>query len=232
MSRVFAPVEVVRDLPATQGTDPEFDRLRQLHAIVRAKAGPHMEAFIAEADEIQRLRERFLGVGHGGARKGSSFTPVKLDQETGFCAKLKSELGLQPEQAKRLEERADYVRRLRLAAAGQPVPYITGTGRAKEAKTFKPDDQAALMARSALEAVMAGDVPPSRAWAGLVGEGKRVAESGKKERAAVDHAMNISNAIAKLKTSLPHWREISAIERAHIENEFNAIKHLMDGTLQ
>jgi len=227
MVKTSATLVPITDVVPTgaRGTDPEFDRARELHRVERAKAGPHLAAAVALADEINRLRERYTGEGHGGPRKGSSFTPVKLDRPaTGFVAKLEAELGLHPQQAKRLEERADYVRRLRLAAEGQPVPYETGTGKAKKQVTFTPDAQAAQIAGTLLDAALAGDVPPSRAWAGVTGEGqRRASQGGEATRQPVNHYKNCERAQAKFATSLEHYYDFSEDEQGYLTSTWGEL---------
>lgn len=201
--------------------DPQWTKARELLALGRRTA----EAFAAE---IERLRAIYLRQGQG---RRSDLHESADNSAEGFSAQLEAQLGLHREQARRILDRVRYVRMLRAAAEGEAVRYLTGTGSEQKEKIFEPDDEAQARARQMLDDVMAGDVKASAAWAGIVGEGRRVAQTGKKQRAAVDHAMNISNAIAKLKTSLPHWRSISPNERALIENEFLAIKDLLEGTL-
>ena len=208
-SATAVPIELVCDLPPTHGTDPEYDRARQLLAIERAKAGPHLEASVATADEIERLRGLYLKDRSRNLLVGPKAHPVLSGSaEGGFQAKLQTELGLHHEQARRLLERADYVRRLRLAAAGKPVLYITGTGKAKHEETFQPDARSEKIAKASLDAVLAGDLPPSRAWAGVCGEGLRVAATGKKERAAVDPAKQIRDDFRSLGKWLPMWKKL------------------------
>ena len=212
-----------------QRLDPEFDHARKLRDEARDLSTDAVRKICDYAAEIERLRVAFLQP--AGLRRGSEAQGVLQKNEGGFQAQLETQLGLHHEQAKRIIDRGRYMAMLRNAAAGKTIKYVTGTGAERKEKTFSPDSEARQCAQQALDAVMAGDVKPSAAWAGVIGESRRVAKTGKKERAAIDHAANLSNAVAKFKTSLPHWRQIPPGERAFIENEFNAIKPLLEGTL-
>lgn len=224
-----SPLSVVYTPSAAPRRDPQWNKARELLALGRRTA----EAF---AEEIERLREVYLldkNANLHNLRRGKApmSQSVTSGIGEGFVAQLEAQLGLHREQARRILDRVRYVRMLRAAAEGEAVKYITGSGAERSEKIFEPTEEARARARQLLDDVVAGDVKASAAWAGIVGEGRRVAQTGKKERAAVDHAMNISNAIAKLKTSLPHWRKIAPNERALLETEFQAIKSLLEGTL-
>lgn len=171
------------------------------------------------AAEIERLRESFYNEGRGGDRRSKNQTPhvAAFDPAPGFQAAVRRELGISDDTARRILDRVRYTRMLASAAAGEEVKYLTGTGAKKHEASFLPSEEAMTKARDLLADVVAGDVKPSAAWAGVVGETRRVAATGKKERAATDHAENLRRALRAFGTSLEHWRSLSTAERADIE---------------
>jgi hypothetical protein len=221
MVNTTAALSVVR-APAP-GQDPEFDRARELAAQRDAAEGNYILAEVELADEILRLKERF-SLGHGGDRKSRSQGVILIANEGGFQAKLAAELGLFPMQAKRILERADYVRRLRLAAAGRPVDYLTGSGKAKKAAILAPTADTKRLASEALSDVLAGELPPSRAWAGVAGEGnRRASQGGEATRQPVNHYKNCERAQAKWATSLEHFYEFSEDEQNYLTSTWGEL---------
>ena len=222
MTSMSAPVQLINVAPLAR-LDPAWDHARELLRDGRRTA----EEF---AEEIERLRERYLHEGHGGDHgtnqhaKWQVSQGVKLASGAGFVAQLEVQLGLHPEQAKRILDRVRYTRMLRAAADGQAVKYLTGTGKGKHEETFLPDDEAQARAQRLLDEVVAGDVKPSAAWAGVCGEARRVAASGKKERAAINHEENIARGLKKLATSLEHWAELTPAGRARLESLWNQLR--------
>ncbi len=182
-----------------------------------------LDSYCEYADEILRLRATY-SLGQGGDRKSKSHGVILIASAGGFQAVLARELGLHPEQARRLMDRAEYVSRLRMAAAGRTVKYLALREGEKREVAFEPHAESRARARQLLNDVIAGDVKPSAAWAGLVGEGRRVAETGKKERAAINHEENIARGLKKLATSLEHWAELKPSGRARLESLWNQLR--------
>jgi hypothetical protein len=213
MTSSVTPVETVTELV---GDDPLFDRARELKHALEERIGDAAETLCEFAEEIEGLRERY-SLGQGGDRKSKSHMCDFDRAEGGFHAQLEAQVGLHREQARRILERADYVRRLLTARAGKPVEYITGTGKAKHKETFLPSAEAQKCAEVSLVNVMAGEVSASGAWAGLVGEDKRKAKTGKKERAEINHYKNCERAAGKFATSLEHYYTFTVEQRDYLD---------------
>lgn len=209
-----APLEQVRDIPATQGTDPEFDRARELLRRDDKDTARAIETRCILAKEILRLRDRF-SLGQGGDRKSKKHGVILIASQGGFQAKLQAELGLFPAQAQRLLETADYVEQLQQVAAGKPTPYTTGKGRAKEEKVLEPSDEKKKLAAAGLQKFILGEIPASRAWAGVTGEGGRVdAQDGDRKRAPVAPGKQIRDAMHALAKWMPAYGKLPMNERS------------------
>lgn len=193
--------------------DPRWNRARELLASGRKVA-------MLFATEIESLRAEYLHEGHGGDRRSKNQVSQdeKLDREKGFVAAVERELSISPATAYRWINDALRFRQMQDITIGE-VREIDGKAVTEEVRARAEEAIAAMQEDPS--------VRPARVWAGLWGGAKTKGV----QRAAVDHGMNISNAIAKLKTSLPHWRKLDPHDRAHIETEFKAIKHLLEGTL-
>lgn len=200
--------------------DPAWDRARELLEMGRACASEL-------AIEIERLRAAYLHRGQGGDRRGSSFTSVKLEtlsgeNRQGFTAQLRDQLGLHPQQAVRIMEAADYQRRIeRVACAeiGEEIAWEAEGQRRTLTITAEHKEQAK---QAVAGMALPGAPRPSRAWAGIMGEGTRVGvkNAGKADRQPVNHALNIARGLTALQTSLPHWAELTADERYAIEESW------------
>ncbi|MDR2981880.1 MAG: hypothetical protein LBV12_06495 [Puniceicoccales bacterium] len=76
-----------------------------------------------------------------------------------------------------------------------------------------------------IAACEAGELRPARAWAGLFGK----ASTDGKKRAETNHDENLYNGLAKLKTSLPHWYDMSARGRTrYIQTFVEIIQNMPD----
>lgn len=201
--------------------DPAWDRARELLEQGRACAS-------ALAIEIERLRAAYLHRGQGGDRRGSSFTSVKLEtlpgeNRQGFTAQLRDQLGLHPQQAVRIMEAADYQRRIEQVAAAEPGEEIEIPGDSGQPRRLALTAEHIAQAKQAVSSMALPGAPrPSRAWAGIMGEGTRVGvkNAGKADRQPVNHALNIARGLTALQTSLPHWAELTADERYAIEESW------------
>jgi hypothetical protein len=195
--------------------DPEWDNARELRDAARGLGTGAVQKICALVLEIERLRGLFLQP--PGLRHGSESQLVIQKNRGGFQAQLEAQLGLQPEQARRLLERGRYMAMLRAIAEGKEVKYLTGTGQKGHEKTFVPNKESQERALGLLDAVIAGDEKPSAAWAGLVGEETRIAQTGKKERQAVNHYRNCERAIAKWSTSLEHYYNFTPPQQGYLD---------------
>lgn len=211
----------------TRGTDPAYDRARELLDRDASDSRQALDTKCELAAEIMGLRARFLRDKSENLKKGqdSDFTRVK--SEEGFVSKLQSELGIHPQKADRIVKTAEYVQRMRLVVDGRTVTYLTGTGKTKRQEQFTPTAEAIELAKASLDDVLEGEVSPSRAWAGLVGEGKRVAKTGV-ARAPVNHYRNCETAIIKLATSIEHYHDFSLEQRNHLDLIFGEV---LDGNV-
>jgi hypothetical protein len=188
---------------------------RKLVDKVRAGA----RAWLELGEVLESLRAEFFKAGSG---RRNDLKPAPHDAakvEKGWQAKVREELGISDDTARRWMLDAQRHQQMRGITEGT-VLQIEGQ---------RVTDEVRERAQEALSALAADpSARPARLWAGVWGGAKTKGV----QRKATDHAMNISNAIAKLKTSLPHWRSIAPDERAFIEKEFLAMKHLLEGTLQ
>lgn len=204
--------------------DPAWDRARQLLAAGRQTA-------CELAAEIESLRQAFYNRGKG-RRNDLQLASQNVTQVEagGFQAQLRAQLGLHPEQARRIEESAAYQSRIGQVAEAEEGAVITWTEDGEE-QSLTISDAHRQLARQALASMALPGAPkPSRAWAGIAGEGTRVAKRGGKDRAPIDHAMNIAKGLTQLQTSLPHWEELTPQQRAKLEEGWMLIRHLLPKT--
>lgn len=196
--------------------DPAWNRARELLEMGRACA-------CELAAEIERLRAEFLRQGQGRRtdRPGTFFTNVKEVTHLGFTAQLREQLGLHPEQAKRILEAADYQLRIEQVAEAEPGTEIEIPGAAGQTRRLALTAEHIAQAKQAVAGMALPGAPrPSRAWAGIMGEGTRVGTkgAGKADRQPIDHSKNIARGLTALQTSLPHWKDLSADERFALES--------------
>jgi hypothetical protein len=89
-------------------------------------------------------------------------------------------------------------------------------------KLFEPEEyeamhEDALVMRKRVEA---GEIPPTRAWAGLMG---RAAADGKGGRNSVDHYRNLNTGLTKLGTSFAHWNDLGGEQRMQVEENWQKL---------
>ncbi len=205
MRRAEYPLGPLGDVePVQDGLDPEYDYARRLKA-------QGMRVACEFAAEIRRLRELYLHP--PGLRRGSESQIVIQKNEGGFQAKLRIELDMHPQQAQRILDSADYLARLEqvaMAEVGTVVSLkdkhgtpelITVTKRAKE-----------LAEQAVSEQGQPGTPKPSRAWAGVRGEGMRVDDpllgNGSKDRATPDNLELWVKAAKTIKRIGCRWSEL------------------------
>ena len=201
--------------------DPAWDRARSLLA-----AGRHTACELAA--EIERLRAAYSHP--AGLRRGSESQIVIQKNDGGFQAQLSAQLGLHPEQARRIEQSAAYQARIGQVADAEEGEVITWTEGGEEQSLTVSDTHRELARQALASMALPGAPKPSRAWAGIAGEGTRVAKRGGKDRAPIDHAMNIAKGLTQLQTSLPHWEELTPQQRAKLEEGWMLIRHLLPKT--
>lgn len=201
--------------------DPAWDRARSLLAAGRQNA-------CDLAAEIARLRAEYSHP--AGLRRGSESQIVIQKNDGGFQAQLRAQLGLHPEQARRIEESAAYQSRIGQVAEAEEGEVIRWTEDGEEQSLTVSDAHRELARQALASMALPGAPKPSRAWAGIAGEGTRVAKRGGKDRAPIDHAMNIAKGLTQLQTSLPHWEEFTPRQRAKLEEGWMLIRHLFPKT--
>jgi hypothetical protein len=124
--------------------------------------------------------------------------------EKGWQAKVREELGISDDTARRWMLDGQRYRQMRLICAGK-VDEVDG---------HLVTDAVRQEARSAVNAIDADPtVRPARRWAGLWG----ALPTKGTQRQAVDHARNLRRALIALANSLEYWAKISPTERARIE---------------
>lgn len=214
--------------------DPAWDRARQLLAAGRRTA-------CELAAEIERLRAAYQCDKSDNLRRGNTRITqsignaptsqfVTSGNDGGFQAQLRAQLGLHPEQARRIEESAAYQSRIGQVAEAEDGEVISWEEAGTE-QSLTVSEAHRQLARQALAGLALPGAPkPSRAWAGIAGEGTRVAQRGGRDRQPINHAMNIAKALTQLQTSLPHWAKISPKERAAIEEGWADIRPLLPPT--
>jgi hypothetical protein len=197
--------------------DPSWARARGYCEQIKAS----VEAIIKLGCELVALRKQYLAQG-GETRFGYGSSQgcdepqntVTHAQQFGWQAKVREELGISHHTALRLMERSRYVAMLSDVASGELVEYRDTKG---EIKSVEPSPELQEQAANALDEVVAGAVNAGRAWAGVVGEGKRKASGATHARADVDHYEVLKGALKSMRNSLKHWRALEPGQRAELE---------------
>lgn len=160
-------------------------------------------AWLQLGEVLEELRSTYFAQ-TAGLRRGNSPSPHDAATEKGWQAKVREELGISDDTARRWMADAQRYQQL--------LQITSGDVRQIDGQTITADVRE--RAREALDAIQ-GDpsVRPARLWAGLWGG----AATKGKQRAAVDHARNIRRGVIALATSLEHWNNLPAQERAAIE---------------
>lgn len=191
--------------------DPAWDQARELLGMGRQCAS-RLTA------EIDRLREAYLHQGHGGARRGDQVSQsVKLETAVGFVAQLRDQLGLHPQQAARIEEAAAYQLRIE-RVAGAEIGEVIAWDEAGERKSLTVTAAHKECAEQVVDGLSLPGAPrPSRAWAGIVGEGTRVGNygAGSMERAEPDHLGLWVKATHCIRRIAPRWSKLFPAGSGH-----------------
>lgn len=161
-----------------------------------------------------------------------SLTPLTNRSERpshGWQAKVKEELGISHVTALNIMSRALAIIGIRRLALGVAVEW--DDSRTKKPKILEPTPEVSEKAREFLSAIESGGVSPTRAWAGIVGEGmRRQKNGGIGAKAPTDHARNLTVALVKLQTSLRFWKRLDPEERADIETLWQRVRKLLPDT--
>lgn len=187
-------------------------------------------AWLELGEALATLREQYFAQGGAGrfgsphraanrAANRADATDSAAPHESGWQAKVRAELGISDDTARRWMLDSQRYRQMTQIAHGDIV-QIDG-----QTITAAVRDNA----RAALAEVQTDPtVRPARKWAGLWGAG---ATKGK-QRAAIDHARNLARGLTALETSLPHWADITPEERAALERAWEDIRELLPATFR
>ena len=210
--------EVVTWAPPSK---PSWDQAKRYAGEIRGGA----EAIVKLGLELVALRMEFLSAGgrpkknspHDAASFGNSGESGHLRYiEKGWQAKVREELGISDDTARRWIERALVIIEFKKLQSGQPVEY-TPKGK-KGKRVLEPTPDVLERVEEALDKIVTGTVPAPRAFAGIVGEGMRCGrQNGIAHKAPTDHKENLKAALAKLCTSLPHYESLDEDDRYELE---------------
>lgn len=177
--------------------DPAWDKAREY--LLKGR-----QAAAGLADELERLRGRFLHQGHGGDRRSKDQVSHSgtLDPDEGFQAAVERELGLAKTTAYRYLNFAKAVRlcdEIEHAPKGETIDLAEGT--------YEITDDVRKKAQALRSALIAGDTPMNRALPAIAGMFS-VPGGGTGGKAATNHSQNIYAGLQKLRTSLmpSRWR--------------------------
>lgn len=187
--------------------------------------------------ELHALRAKYFDCGHGqrndlkqlppqgcgGSLQGTH--PAELRR--GWQAKVREELGISDDTARRIMDRARYVGMIKALAEGDDVEY---TDSKKQVREVQANEERKQLASAALDEIVAGTASPQRAWAGVVGETTRREKGGTPERAPVDHYKNIKGGLTALKTSLRKWKTLEPGQRAELEVLWSEVRKALPET--
>lgn len=179
--------------------EPTWERARDLLREVQQT----VKAIVLLGLEITALREQWFAQGSRNDRNPFPTSSARgRSSEMGWHAKLNEELGITPQAALRLMEKAQYVCMLEDVTRGETVEYQDSRNREM---VIEPTPEMKQMAFGFLSDVVAGTVNAKRAWAGLMGEGGRQAKSGGTQRAAVDYRKRVRPCAVTLRGAFLEW---------------------------
>jgi len=216
---------------------PSWARARKYAEQIRGGA----EAIVGLGLELAGLRKHWFAQG-GSGRFGSPHPAANREKNTspqgaakcshgavkGWQERVREELGISDDTARRWIERAETIVLVSRLQAGQAVSYWDNRG---EQKTIEPSAEISERAGETLEQIVTGAVAAPRAWAGLVGEGsRRAAQGGSAGKAPTNHAKNIRDALVKLRTSLAHWRRLDPDDRVTLEKMWVDVRESLPET--
>lgn len=194
------------------GLDPEWDQAREyLDGSRRNIAGL--------ATELHRLRDLYLGQGHGGDRRSKNQAPhdAALDRTQGFQAACREQLGISDDTAYRYINAAKAVfacERIADAPVGEVIELDGGD-------KFKVTEKAQEKAKELKEEIVTGGVPLNRALPAV--KGLFVPGGSRGGKAATNHSQNCKAAMAKWATSLEHYYDFTAEDRDYLDAAFGEL---------
>jgi hypothetical protein len=185
--------------------------------VAQVRAGGR--AWLELGEVLQELRTEYFAQ-TVGLRRGNSPSPHDAATgEKGWQAKVREELGISDDTARRWMLDGQRYRQMRLICAGK-VDEVDG---------HLITDVVRQEANAALVEIDADPTQrPARKWAGLWSAVKTKGS----QRKAVDHATNIARGLTALQTSLPHWNELKPEQRAALERGWELIRPLLPPTFQ
>lgn len=209
----------------TSSHSPAFHIVESAPAATWAEARKLVEkvrtgarAWLELGEVLEQLRAEFLRQGSG---RRTDLQPTPHDAakvEQGWQAKVRHELGISDDTARRWM--LDGQRHRQLLQIADGATQVDGKKVTAEVRE---------KAKEALESIQLDPtVRPARVWAGVWGA---TATAGK-QRAAVDHARNIARGLTALATSLPHWASLTPDERAALEKGWAQVRELLPPTFK
>jgi len=222
-------VHILTPMPVATG-EISWNRARTLLGSFRKG----IEDLVQFAEVLQQLRREFFKTAGRpinspkalGELNSTGKSPQNTPSEKGWETEVTTQLGIHPNTARNIIERAKYAQMLRMAADGQTIRY---TDSKKQLVTIQPTDRMQEIAAGLIEQVAAGTINAKRAWAGTVGEGSNDPAAGK---APTDHYRVILRAITSLRNSAAHWAELTPDDRFALENEWAALRSHLPSTFQ
>ncbi|HPA21458.1 MAG TPA: hypothetical protein PLU30_27200 [Verrucomicrobiae bacterium] len=201
--------------------DPRWAEVRDFLAAGRRGA----EAVVQAGDRLLQLHTAWFRHGSGRRSDLQPLPQVAAKVVTGWQAKVKEELGISDDTARRIIERARYITMMRLFAQGKTVTYCDSKGRTVE---VSPTDKMVALAKESLPEIELGAMSPQKAWVGLLGEGTREAMGRQRER--TNHYTVLHRALKSLSESLPKWKRLKPEERAELEQLWGVIREALPET--
>jgi len=193
--------------------EASWDTARHLVSQVRAGARAWLQLGVV----LEALRQEFFRAGSGRRTDLQPPPHGAAKVEKGWQAKVREELGISDDTARRWMLDARRYQELRLITAGE-VAVVEDRRVTSEVRERAQEALAALEADPSAR--------PARLWAGLWG----AATTKGKQRAAVDHARNIARGLTALQTSLPYWADLKPEQRAALEHGWELIRPLLPAT--
>ena len=197
-----------------------WERARELWE----RVSPHAEDIIELGRVILVLREEYFNLGRGGDHKSAAFknqtSAPRMFDFKGWHEEIKKQLGLTPQRALRLLDRADGLSRLVCISEGEDCRWSDKPG--GEMKETKATPEAQRIAAEAIPDVVMGLMNPRRAWAGVCGESAR--EAMGKHRTEVDHGAVLMKALRSLRFSTQEWEHIAPAKRHEIESLWDDVR--------
>jgi hypothetical protein len=224
MTSRLAPLQIVTEAAPAAATWAEAKRL-----VAEIRAGGR--AWLELGEVLEVLRTEFFAQGAGGGGDRKSFAAnVKITSphgavkwspadERGWQAKVREELGISDDTARRWMLDGHRYRQMRLICAG----------RVDEVDGHLVTDTVRKEARAAIAEIDSDPtMRPARKWAGLWSAVKTKGS----QRKAIDHATNIARGLTALQTSLPHWTDLKPEQRAALERGWELVRPLLPPTFQ